>query len=178
MPLLVSLGQHAALRAVQGRVEAGGSLPDRPLRWAAQNFVRSFFPLPPQISFSSLSGGLLVEFGGLKRRDAQICAGVLWLSCEAPAARSGGTAGVSHDSPRAQAHSLPARVEEGVLGRCRCGLNLWCQLMGPTFFPHLPQRCRGPLHSPFATHPPHSDGLDHSGCATLRNLLRQLAQPL
>ena len=39
----------------------------------------------------------------LKRRDAQMCAfGVLWLSCEAPAARSGGAAGVSHDSPRAQ----------------------------------------------------------------------------
>ena len=38
-----------------------------------------------------------------KRRGAQMCTfGVLWLSCEAPAARSGGAAGVPHDSARAQ----------------------------------------------------------------------------
>ena len=52
----------------------------------AQNFA-FFFPLPPQNSFfSSLSGGLLVEFWWcLKRRDAQMCAfGVLWLSCASP----------------------------------------------------------------------------------------------
>ena len=63
---------------------------------------RFFSPLPPQNSFfSSLSGGLLVEFWWcLKRRGGQMCTfGVLWLSCEA---RSGGAAGVSHDSPRAQ----------------------------------------------------------------------------
>ena len=62
--------------------------------WGAQNFAL-FFPLPPEISFfSSLSGGFLVEFWCLKRQDAQMCAfGVLWLSCEAPAAqRKGGPA--------------------------------------------------------------------------------------
>ena len=61
--------------------------------------------LPPGISFVFLSlWGFLVEFWWcLKRRDAQMCAfGVLWLSCEAPAARSGGAAGVSHDNQRAQ----------------------------------------------------------------------------
>ena len=48
---------------------------------------RSFFPLPPQNSFfSSLSGGLLVEFWWcLKRRVPEMCAfGVLWLSCASP----------------------------------------------------------------------------------------------
>ena len=66
---------------------------------------RFIFPVPPQNSFfSSLSGSLLVEFWWcLKRRDAQMCTfGVLWLSCEAPAARSCGAGGVSHGSPRAQ----------------------------------------------------------------------------
>ena len=57
-------------------------------RVGALNFAL-FFPLPPQNSFfSSLSGGLLVEFWWcLKRRGAQVCTfGVLGLSCEAPAA--------------------------------------------------------------------------------------------
>ena len=50
-----------------------------------------------------LSGGLLVEFWWcLKRRGAQMCTfGVLGLSCASPG-ESGGAAGVSHDSPRAQ----------------------------------------------------------------------------
>ena len=48
---------------------------------------RFFFPLPPQnLFFSSLSGGLLVEFWWcLKRRGAQMCTfGVLGLSCASP----------------------------------------------------------------------------------------------
>ena len=49
-----------------------------------------FFSLPPEISFFLLSLGVcfLVEFWWcLKRQDAQRCAfGVLWLSCETPAA--------------------------------------------------------------------------------------------
>ena len=51
-----------------------------PFPWTAQNFAL-FFTLPPQNSFfSSLSGGPFVEFW-------QMCTfGVLWLSCEAPAA--------------------------------------------------------------------------------------------
>ena len=55
----------------------------------ARNFAL-FFPLPPHNSFfSSVSGGLLVEFWWcLKRRGAQMCTfGVLWLSCEAPPKR-------------------------------------------------------------------------------------------
>ena len=55
-------------------------------------FRAFFFPLPPQNSFfSSLSGGLHVEFWWcLKRRGAHMCTfGVLRLPCEAPAARSG-----------------------------------------------------------------------------------------
>ena len=57
-------------------------------------------PGPLLISFfSSLSGGLLVEFWWcLRRPGAQMCA----FGCASPAARSGGAAGVSHDSPRAQ----------------------------------------------------------------------------
>ena len=57
-----------------------------PLRWTAQNFAL-FFPLPPQNSFfSSLSGGLLVEFWWcFKGPDPQMCTfGVLGLLCEAP----------------------------------------------------------------------------------------------
>ena len=57
-------------------------------RWGPK-ISRFFFPVPPQNSFfSSLSGGLLVEFWWcLKRRCAQMCTfGVLGLSCEAPAA--------------------------------------------------------------------------------------------
>ena len=66
--------------------------------------ISLFFFSPPAGNFflSSLSGGFLVEFWWcLKRRDAQMCAfGVLWLSCEAPAVRSGGAAGVPHDNQR------------------------------------------------------------------------------
>ena len=53
-------------------------------------------------SFSSLSGGLYVEFWWcLKRQGPEMCTfGVLGLSCANPA-RSGGAAGVSHDSLRA-----------------------------------------------------------------------------
>ena len=65
---------------------------------------RAFFALSYR-KFHSLFSfwGLLVEFWWcLKRRDAQMCTfGVLWLSCEAPAARSGGATEVSHDSLRA-----------------------------------------------------------------------------
>ena len=64
---------------------------------------RFFFSLSRHIFFFFPS--LLVcfvEFWCLKRRDAQMCAfGVLWLSCEVPAARSGGAAGVPHDNQRA-----------------------------------------------------------------------------
>ena len=60
-----------------------------PEGWGARHFA--LFLLSPTGNFilSSLSGGFLVEFWWcLKRRDAQMCAfGVLWLSCEAPAAR-------------------------------------------------------------------------------------------
>ena len=47
---------------------------------------------------------VFVEFWWcLKRRDAQMCAfGVLWLSCEAPAARSGGR----QSSPRVQGYGI------------------------------------------------------------------------
>ena len=48
---------------------------------------RFFSPVPPQNSFfSSLSGGLLVEFWWcLKHRGAQMCTfGVLGLSCASP----------------------------------------------------------------------------------------------
>ena len=58
-------------------------------RVGGPKFRAFFFPVPPQNSFfSSLSGGLLVEFWWcLKRRGAQMCTfGVLGLSCEAPAA--------------------------------------------------------------------------------------------
>ena len=74
-------------------------------RVGGPNFRAFFFSLPLEISFFLLSlGGLLMEFWWcLKRRHAQMCAfGVLWLFCEAPAARSGGAAGVSHHSPRAR----------------------------------------------------------------------------
>ena len=89
-----------------GGPKGGGPEGWGPEGWGAQNFA--LFLLSPTGNFilSSLSPwefsrGILVVF--LKRRHAQMCAfGVLWLSCEAPAARSGGAAGVPHDSPRAQ----------------------------------------------------------------------------
>ena len=65
--------------------------PGTALPGTAQNFALFFSTLPPQNScFSSLSGGLFVEFWWcLKRRGAQMCTfGVLWLSCEAPAAEN------------------------------------------------------------------------------------------
>ena len=87
-----------------GGPEGWGARRVEPEGWGAQNFA--LFLLSPTGNFirCSLSGGFLVEFWWcLKRRDAQMCAfGVLWLSCEAPAARSGGAAGVPHDSARAQ----------------------------------------------------------------------------
>ena len=56
--------------------------------------ISRFFLLSPTGNFirCSLSGGFLVEFWWcLKRWDAQMCAfGVLWLLCEAPAARPPG----------------------------------------------------------------------------------------
>ena len=64
-----------------------------PEGWGGPKISRFFCSLPPEIFIlSSLSGGFLVEFWWcLKRRDAQICTfGVLWLSCEAPAAWTGG----------------------------------------------------------------------------------------
>ena len=57
-----------------------------PEGWEGPKF-RAFFPVPLQNSFfSSLSGGLLVEFWWrLKRRGAQMCTfGVLGLSCASP----------------------------------------------------------------------------------------------
>ena len=75
-----------------GARRVGGPKGGGPEGWGARRVgglkFRAFFPLPPQNSFfSSLSGGLLVEFWWcLKRRGAQMCTfGVLWLSCEAPA---------------------------------------------------------------------------------------------
>ena len=76
-----------------------------PEGWGGPKF-RAFFSLSRRKirSFLPSLGGLLVEFWWcLKRGGAQMCTfGVLWLSCEAPAARSGGAGGVSHGSPRAQ----------------------------------------------------------------------------
>ena len=65
-----------------GAPKGGGPKGGGPKGGGAQNFAL-FFPLPPQNSFfSSLSGGLLVEFGWcLKRRGAF---GVLGLSCASP----------------------------------------------------------------------------------------------
>ena len=62
-----------------------------PEGWGAQNFALFFLSPAGNFFLSSLCGGFLVEFlWCLKRRDAQMCAfGFLWLSCEAPAARSG-----------------------------------------------------------------------------------------
>ena len=49
---------------------------------------RFFFSLPPEISFFLLWGVFSWNFGGVfEGRGAQMCTfGVLWLSCEAPAA--------------------------------------------------------------------------------------------
>ena len=88
----------------KGRGPKGGGPKGGGRRVGAQNFALFFLFPAGNLILSSLSkGGFLVEFWWcLKHRDAQICAfGVLWLSCEAPAARSGGAAGVSHDSPKA-----------------------------------------------------------------------------
>ena len=65
--------------------------PQTPLR-GPPKISLFFFPLPPQFSF--ISPSLLVFFVEfwwcLKRRDPQMCTfGVLRLSCETPAARSG-----------------------------------------------------------------------------------------
>ena len=74
-----------------------------PLRRTAQNFAL-FFPSPATVFHSffplfCLFRGILVVF-----EDRGMC--TFWSSravvCEAPAARSGGVAGVSLDSPRAQ----------------------------------------------------------------------------
>ena len=68
--------------APKGGVSKGGAR-----RVGGPKFRAFFFPVPPQNSFfSSLSGGLLVEFGWcLKRRGAQMCTfGVLRLSCAGP----------------------------------------------------------------------------------------------
>ena len=67
----------------EGWAEAWGAV-----GWGAQNFA-FFFPFPPLLSFCFPSlGGPFVEFWWcLKPRGAQMCTfGVLWLSCEAPAA--------------------------------------------------------------------------------------------
>ena len=76
-----------------------------PRRVGGPKISRFFFPPPATIFILlPLSWGPCVEFWWcLKRRGPEMCTfGVLGLSCEAPAARSGGAAGVSHDSPRAQ----------------------------------------------------------------------------
>ena len=94
-----------------GARRGGGPNPEKvgpeglgPEGWGAQNFA--LFLLSPTGNFilSSLSGGFLVEFWWcLKRRDAQMCTfGLSGCRVRAPAARSGGAAGVPHDSPRAQ----------------------------------------------------------------------------
>ena len=66
--------------------KGGGPKGGGPGRWEAQNFAL-FFPFPPHNSFfSSLSGGLLLEFWWcLKRRSPEINVhvGALCLSCEA-----------------------------------------------------------------------------------------------
>ena len=83
-------------------------------------------------------------------------------------------------------HALAAgSSREGVLEWCRRGLNLWCQLLShgarnqPSHHISHDDPQDPSIRLSQRRHPPHSDGLDHGGCdATLRNLLRQLAQPL
>ena len=63
-----------------------------PEGWGAQNFAL-FFPFPPTFRSHCVSLGVFSwNFGGVLKR----------CRVRAPAARSGGAAGVSHDSPRAQ----------------------------------------------------------------------------
>ena len=69
-----------------GRPSPGPPFPGPPFP-GPPKISRFFFPLPPQNSFfSSLSGGLLVEFWWcLKRRGPEMCTfGVLGLSCASP----------------------------------------------------------------------------------------------
>ena len=66
---------------------------------------RAFFPSSATIFFLlSLSWGPFVEFWWCLKRRGLKCARLEFSGCRvrAPAARSGGAAGVSHDSPRAQ----------------------------------------------------------------------------
>ena len=89
------------------RVEApkGGAPKGGAPKGGGPKISRFFFPPPATIFFLlTFSWGPHVEFWWcLKRRGPEMCTfGVLGLSCAGPAARSGGAAGVSHDSPRAQ----------------------------------------------------------------------------
>ena len=81
----------------------GGGRRVGPERWVGQNFAL-FFSRRKFHSFFSLWEVFSWNFGGVfEGQDPQTCAfGVLWLSCEALAARSGGATTVSHDSPRAR----------------------------------------------------------------------------
>ena len=75
-----------------------------PEGWGAQNFAL-FFPLPPPFrSFCVYPGVCSWNFGGVGSAGTLKCARLEFSGCRvrAPAARSGGAAGVSHDSPRAQ----------------------------------------------------------------------------
>ena len=99
----------------------GGAQKVEPQRVGAQNFA--LFLLSPATKFI-LSRGILVVT--LK------CARLFWLSCEAPAARSGGVAGVSHDSPRAQTctferglQKTPPKFNEKTSQRAKRERNFW-----------------------------------------------------
>ena len=70
----------------------------------AQNFALFFLSPAGDFILSSLSGGLLVEIWWCLKTRTLKRARLEFSGCrvQAPAARSGGAAGVSHDSPRAQ----------------------------------------------------------------------------
>ena len=76
-------------------------------------FPAFLFLLPPQFSFFLSLGVFWWNFGGvLKRRGPEMSTfGVLWLSCEAPAARFGGAAKISHDKSPNVHISRPRRFK-------------------------------------------------------------------
>ena len=75
-----------------------------PEGWGAQNFALFFNSSATIFFLLSLSWGPCVEFWWCLKRRALKCARLEFSGCRvrAPPARSGGAAGVSHDSPRAQ----------------------------------------------------------------------------
>ena len=91
--------------APKGGAPKGGAPKGGAPKGGGPKISRFFFPPPPQFSFYFLSLGVLSwNFGGVRSAGALICARLEFSGCRvrAPAARSGGAAGVSHDCPRAQ----------------------------------------------------------------------------